>query len=83
MHDMYFDYFWVFMLDAKETHLGRNFPSLFGSHPIHLIFSMLTPCSGNKIVNMTLDSKDTDFFTRMDNTLIVLFFSLGLQFTFK
>lgn len=69
------------MLDASEAHRGRNFPSLLGSQPIHLIFSESTSFSGSSMVNITLGSRETVFFTRSDKTLIVLDRNRGLETT--
>ena len=73
------NYFCGSMLDASDAQRGMYFPCSFGSQPIHLTLWMSTSSAGNLIVNKTLVSSDTDFFTRIEIIFIVFSLRYGLQ----
>lgn len=67
------------MLDESDAHFGMYLPWSFGSHPIHFTFSMSTSFAGSLIVNKTLESSDTDFFTRIESIFRVFSRKIGLK----
>lgn len=72
-------YFSGSMLAASDAHFGIYFPCSFGSQPIHLTLTMSTSSFGNLIVNKTLVSSDTDFFTRTETIFNVFSLKFGLK----
>lgn len=66
------------MLEAIEAQLGKYFPCVFGSHPIHRNAFLSTSLSGKRIVNTILFSMETARLARNEMTLISLPRSLGL-----
>lgn len=79
LKSIYDTYTFGSMLVDNDAHLGIYLPCSFGSHPIHLTFSISTSSAGNLIVNNTLGSSDIDFLTRNESIFIVFVLNFGLK----